>query len=205
VKGDNQELTYLIGIDEVGRGPLAGPVAVAALQFKIKNYQSRIEKTELPLRDSKKLTKIQREKWFKQINNWCEEGICRYAVSMIAPGFIDKHGISHALRSAVSESLAKIKATDSQSILLDGSLKAPKEFTNQTTIIKGDEKEILIALASIAAKVLRDRKMVAYGKQHPQYLFEQHKGYGTREHMFRIKKYGALLIHRKSFLKGLTP
>jgi ribonuclease HII len=86
-------------------------------------------------------------------------------------------------------------------VLLDGGLKAPVEFKNQKTIIKGDEKEMVIALASICAKVLRDRKMNLLAKKYSNYGFEKHKGYGTKGHYEAIKKYGMLSVHRKSFLK----
>jgi ribonuclease HII len=89
------------------------------------------------------------------------------------------------------------------SILLDGGLKAPPKYLNQKTIIGGDEKEPLIALASIVAKVLRDRRMVRYAKIHPKYSFEVHKGYGTALHRRLIKKHGPSVLHRRSFIKNL--
>jgi ribonuclease HII len=104
----------------------------------------------------------------------------------------------------MAECLKKIKAAEIEcEILLDGSLKAPKEFLLQKTIIKGDEKHYQISLASIAAKVLRDRKMEQLSAQYPEYGFEIHKGYGTLEHRKTIKKYGPSKVHRKSFLKNI--
>ena len=92
---------------------------------------------------------------------------------------------------------------DMARVLLDGGLKAPVEFKNQKTIIKGDEREMVIALASICAKVLRDRKMNLLGKKHPKYGFEVHKGYGTKKHYQAIRKYGLLPVHRRSFLRKI--
>jgi len=86
-------------------------------------------------------------------------------------------------------------------VLLDGGLKAPEEYIDQKTIIKGDEKKMIIALASIYAKVMRDRKMVKFGKEYPEYGFEIHKGYGTKKHYEAIGKYGLSNIHRRSYIK----
>ena len=190
----------IIGVDEVGRGPVAGPLCVAALQLRIKNYKLRIKKTGLKLRDSKKLSQNDREEWAMQIRAWRSEGICNYACSYVHARAIDKIGISKSARLAVARSLLKIKAKKSQQILLDGSLYAPIEFTNQKTIIKGDEKEQVIALASIVAKVYRDKYMKKMSKKYPKYGFEDHVGYGTKKHVKAIKKHGFIPIHRRTFL-----
>lgn len=198
-------MKHIIGIDEVGRGPVAGPVCVAALQLRIRNYELRIKNTKIPLRDSKKLSAKQREEWFAQIKKWKKEGIVDYAVSFVSAKKIDQIGIAPAIKLALSRSLLKLEFRHPMSkktlVLLDGGLKAPTEYINQKTIIKGDEKEPAIALASIVAKVLRDRLMIKQAKKYPNYGFDSHKGYGTDFHYKNIRKFGITEIHRKSFLK----
>ncbi len=198
----SRSVKYTIGIDEVGRGPLAGPVAVGVVASALS--PSKLRNLFPAVKDSKKLSARKREEWFARMRREARDKKLSYHVSFVSQGVIDRHGISYALKKAMKVSLAKLSCDPKACrVLLDGGLAAPKEYVSQTTIIKGDEKELLIALASIAAKVIRDRKMVAYGKQHPQYLFEQHKGYGTAEHMSRIKQYGISPIHRRSFLGGI--
>jgi ribonuclease HII len=101
---------------------------------------------------------------------------------------------------ALAKSLSKINAGFSSQVLLDGSLKAPKEYKKQKTIIKGDEKEVVIALASIVAKVHRDKLMTRQSKKFPSYGFADHVGYGTKRHYEAIKKSGLTILHRKSFI-----
>lgn len=194
-----------IGIDEVGRGPVAGPVTVGAFQvkkskIKIKNWETRIG---IPLRDSKKLSKKQRELWFVEIQKWKNEGLCDFAVTSISAREIDRIGISKAIRKALEQSLSALRPQKDDSIFLDGGLKAPISFKNQKTIIKGDEKEPIIALASIVAKVTRDRYMLTQSKKYPAYSFETNVGYGTKEQYRAIKKYGLTPLHRKTYLKNL--
>jgi ribonuclease HII len=187
-------MKFVIGIDEVGRGPVAGPTAVAAFRLRSKLV------SPAPLRDSKKLSREQREVWFKYLKT----ADCDFAVTMISAKEIDRIGIAPAIRKAMAACLKKIDAKYSETILLDGSLHAPKEFTKQKTIIKGDEKEPAIGLASIVAKVTRDRYMCAAAKKFPEYGFERHVGYGTRAHYLAIKKHGMCALHRRSFLKKLA-
>ena len=225
-KEDTEKNKYIIGIDEVGRGPIAGPVCVCAFVLKNKEYDSFVKESkeflDLPLRDSKKLTKKHREKWFAYLKKSKEEMKCDYAVSFVSNEMIDKFGIAKCIEKALGESLKKI--TPSQignsrvftpegpyaddnfqfattfRILLDGGLKAPKEFENQESFIKGDEMHPIISFASIVAKVSRDKVMEKYGKEYPEYGFEKHVGYGTKAHYEAIKKHGQTLIHRKSFI-----
>lgn len=192
-----------IGIDEVGRGPIAGPVAVGAFLVLVDDFHLEIEKFPLPLRDSKQLSLIQREAWYKEIERWQSEGKCDFAVVMVSAGEIDKFGISRAIKKALAEALELIECDETHLILLDGSLHAPNTFVHQITIIKGDEKEPVISLASIVAKVTRDRHMIKLASRYPKYGFDRHKGYGTEEHYEAIKKYGLSPLHRKSFLKGI--
>jgi len=156
------------------------------------------------VRDSKKLSPLLREKIYKSLV--VEEALGRisFSVSLASARLIDEKGITFAIRLALSTALAKLRLKPSEAeVLLDGGLKAPKDFQNQKTIIKGDEKEAVIALASIVAKVSRDRKMQAFARKFPGYGFEIHKGYGTRRHYEALAKNGLCPIHRQSFLKSL--
>lgn len=206
---------YIIGIDEVGRGPLAGPVAVGVVRLKVEKLKVNT-KLGQDFRDSKKLSPKAREAWLVKIDEARSEGWLEYAVAFVPPSVIDKKGLSYAIRTAIEKALnqlgnetSKLTAPIPNSIfniqrsalvLLDGGLRAPAHYLNQETIIKGDEKELSIALASIVAKVARDKKMVALAKKFPEYGFEKHKGYGTRAHYIAIKKHGITPHHRKSFL-----
>ena len=193
-------MKYGIGIDEVGRGPIAGPVAVGAFVF----LKPEAKKLFRGVKESKQLSEEQREKWFKVIQEATRVDLVDFHVTFQSQKVIDTKGLSYAIKKALNTSLTKLKIKPIQAIvLLDGGLKAPIEYKNQKTIIKGDEKEMVIALASICAKVLRDRKMNLLGKKYPEYGFELHKGYGTKKHYAAIKKYGMLSMHRTSFLKLL--
>jgi ribonuclease HII len=197
-----------IGIDEVGRGPLAGPVAVGAFWIADRKILTAARALGVPLCDSKKLTREQREIWYRAITVWQKEGKCVFSVVMISAKTIDMIGIAPAIRRAltralytVADSARSISTQADFTILLDGGLKAPVEFKKQKTIIKGDEKEKVISLASIVAKVTRDRHMLAKSKKFPEYGFEKHVGYGTRAHYAALKKHGTCILHRQSFLK----
>src|SRR3989344_1271712 len=211
---EKERFQYLVGIDEVGRGPLAGPVAVGAVGIKLNskheirnskqilNFKFKNFKLPKCIKDSKKLSEKKREEWLGRIKELKAKGDLDYYVSFVSNKKIDDYGIAHCIRSAIKNSLKKLKADPLKTIiLLDGGLKAPEEFMNQKTIIKGDEKEPIISLASIAAKVARDRKMVEYSKKFPQYGFNIHKGYGTVSHCRKIRENGLSGLHRKSFCK----
>lgn len=187
----------LIGIDEVGRGPIAGPVAVGAFVFLVSGASSYFK----GVRESKQLKGEKREEWFGRILEMKKKGLINFEVTFQSEKVIDKKGISFAIKRALKISLKKLKINPKKAhILLDGGLKAPEEYTNQKTIIKGDEKEKVIALASICAKVLRDRYMRKMAKKYPEYGFDIHKGYGTRKHYKTIEKHGLTDLHRRSFL-----
>jgi ribonuclease HII len=193
---------FIVGIDEAGRGPLAGPVAVGAVIVS-KDFDIKLV-AKIKNKDSKKLNPQKREVWFSQIKQWKKEGLLNYHVALVSNTIIDTKGISYAIKKGMSTCLKKLQARNATcAILLDGSLYAPKEFRNQQTIIKGDEKHFQISLASIAAKVLRDRKMEQIAVRFPLYGFEVHKGYGTVDHRKMLKKHGISKIHRKSFLKRI--
>lgn len=190
--------TYIVGIDEVGRGPIAGPVAVCAFVCKSDFFGSTLIDT--PLRDSKKLSKIQREKWFEFLKTEKEKGNCDFAVSMVSAEWIDKVGIVRSIQKALNTSLEKLNSQKDIKIFLDGGLKAPEEYINQETIIKGDELHPVISCASIIAKVARDNVMIKYSKEYKEYGFENHVGYGTKAHYKAIKDNGLTSIHRKTFV-----
>ena len=191
-------IRYIIGIDEVGRGPLAGPVAVCALAatpHKLKYFRS--------IKDSKQLSEAQREAWLKIMKAHQGDELS-FAVTMISPREIDLYGIAPAIRKALASSLKKLGINPAEcEVRLDGGLKAPLAYVKQKTIIKGDEKESAIAMASIVAKVARDKLMVRQDKQYPGYGFTAHKGYGTRAHISAIRRLGLSAIHRKSFCKNI--
>lgn len=206
---------YLIGIDEVGRGPLAGPVCVGGVAI-LARERSSLARLFRGVKDSKQLSERERLFWFgkicgKEISGayhspkHSENDLLQKigtATVFVGPKIIDEEGISFTIRAAVAKVLGKLNVPPKQClVLLDGGLKAPSQFLNQKTIIKGDEKEWLIALASIVAKVRRDRLMIRLAKKYPEYGFEKHKGYGTKAHYRAIRKYGLCEIHRRSFLK----
>ncbi|HMP67176.1 MAG TPA: ribonuclease HII [Candidatus Paceibacterota bacterium] len=195
---------FVVGIDEVGRGPLAGPVYVCGVLMTTSQYK-KIMKSKIifNLRDSKKLSEKQREMWFENILLWQKEGLLDFVCFNQTADSIDKNGISFCIRKCIYKILRKLEVANNSQILLDGSLFAPKNFHNQTTIIKGDEKVPIISLASIIAKVTRDKYMINISKKFFKYNFETNKGYGTAKHCAAIKKYGISKIHRKSFCSNL--
>ncbi len=193
---------YIIGIDEAGRGPLAGPVSVAAVAIPASLYRNVIQQFK-GVKDSKQLSSNARERYFKQIKKQSKRSLL-YAVSLVGNKCIDRIGIVGAIDRALARSLEKLSIPPSKAkILLDGGLHAPKLYVFQKTIIRGDEKEKVIALASIVAKVRRDRHMVKIAKKHKGYAFEIHKGYGTKAHIEVIQRKGLCVIHRRSFCHSL--
>lgn len=196
---------YLIGIDEVGRGPIAGPVAVGVVRLKVESLKINTKWSQ-GFKDSKKLSPKARDLWMIKIEEAKTEGWLDYSVAFVSSSVIDRKGLSHAIRTAVAaalESIDQIKGGPlfSAKVLLDGGLRAPTRYKDQKTIIKGDEKELAIALASIVAKVARDKRMIALSKKFPFHGFEQHKGYGTQAHYEALRKHGMTPHHRKSFMK----
>ena len=196
-----RRMNYIIGVDEVGRGPIAGPVTVCAAMVP-RGFVFAGVCGDRP-NDSKKLSAKKREEWFLYAK---EHPKISYTTSSVSPSVVDKIGISRATALAVERSIKKLSSTwgsDPQvEVLLDGLLYAPAEY-KQKTIIKGDEKEPIISLASIIAKVTRDKYMTKLAKKYLEYGFERHKGYGTKKHYEYIKKYGISDVHRRSFLKNL--
>ncbi len=158
--------------------------------------------TELSLRDSKKLNASMRRLWYTKILQWKKEGKLDVIVTSITANEIDAKGLAPAIKKALATSIKKLKLDQKDcTVLLDGGLHAPAEYVDQITVIKGDEKHAVIALASIYAKVTRDSYMLKQAKLYPEYGFENHVGYGTTAHYKAIKKGGLTPLHRKSFLK----
>ncbi|KKS48680.1 MAG: Ribonuclease HII [Candidatus Azambacteria bacterium GW2011_GWF2_42_22] len=193
-------MPHIVGIDEAGRGPLAGPVAVGAVAIS-SNFKKNFFKS---IKDSKKLSPGDRELWFALALEARKEGLLNFAVSLVSEKVIDRKGISYAIRLGIRRSLMTLGVSADSQVYLDGGIKAPKEFIHQLTVIKGDEKIPIISLASIVAKVIRDKKMIKFSKKFPEFNFHKHKGYGTREHCQAIRKFGPTVIHRRSFLTRLT-
>lgn len=197
----NREIKYVVGIDEVGRGPLAGPITIGAVLVKNDNGIVLGKNFFRGARDSKQLTPLGRAIWFEKIKEARRLEVLQYKVSFVGSALVDRHGLARATRLAIRRTLQKFGIEPGRIlVLLDGGLKAPEEFQNQKTIIRGDEREPIIGLASIMAKVLRDRKMERFALEYPQFDFHLHKGYGTKRHISLIKKFGPCEIHRRSFL-----
>lgn len=188
---------FVVGIDEAGRGPLAGPVSVGAVAVPSDFDLSLLK----GVRDSKQLSGDEREEWFQKLPLLQEHGLM-WNVQFSSAHMIDTNGIVRAIRDALYRALEALELDPrTVHILLDGSLYAPKEYVFQRTIIKGDQTEPLISLASIAAKVERDRHMIKLAKKYPLYKFDVHKGYGTKLHREALMQFGPCHIHRRTFCK----
>jgi len=181
----------ICGIDEAGRGPLAGPVVVAAV---IMPKDSMIE----GVNDSKKVSEKKREALYEQITN---EALC-YAVGIIDQKEIDEINILNATKKGLTLAIKELKIKPER-ILVDALTNIDTGNIPYTSIIKGDAKSYSIAAASIIAKVTRDRIMREWDEIYPQYGFEKHKGYGTKVHIEAIKEYGICPLHRLSFVKNI--
>ncbi len=181
---------FLIGVDEVGRGSWAGPVVSAAVALNQKNFKKF---KKLKLKDSKKLTPAQRNKLFPEIIN-----SSKIAIGLKSEKIIDNKNILIATLLSMQQAVTKINIPEAL-VLVDGVNKIPKIKNKQKTIVHGDNKIYCIAAASIVAKVVRDKIMASYHKKYPEYNFLQNKGYGTKEHWIKLKKYGPSPIHRRSF------
>ena len=175
------------GVDEVGRGPLAGPVVAACVVFPQDFSVSGVD-------DSKKLTPRKREKLFDQIlENAHEVGI-----GIVGEKTIDAMNILNASLKAMFKAVQKLKNVP-EFILVDGNQRIPNLPLPQMPVVKGDSRSLSIAAASIVAKVTRDRIMLKYHEEYPEFSFADHKGYGTRTHVEALKAFGPCRIHRKSF------
>ena len=185
-----QSYGILCGIDEVGRGPLAGPVVASAVILS--------EDTEiLYLNDSKKLTQRRRELLYDEIM----EKALAVGVGVISHQRIDEINILQATYEAMQEAVAKLAIVPD--VLLNDAVTIPKLTQKQVPIVNGDAKSISIAAASIIAKVTRDRMMEAYDSKYPGYHFASNKGYGSKVHIEAIKELGPCEIHRRTFLRNI--
>jgi len=191
---------YIIGIDEVGRGPLAGPVVVGAFCVAVKDSEKVLALLH-GITDSKKISEKKREKYTLVIKDLHNQGLVNVAISAVSARRIDSNSIVPSLQSALDSCLEKLNLNpDEAFVYLDGGLHAPADY-DQETVIKGDSKIWQIGAASVVAKVLRDKKMIEYGKKYPEYGFEKHKGYGTQKHRDAIKEFGIIDIHRRTWIK----
>ncbi len=195
-------MKWVVGIDEVGRGPLAGPVTVCAVAIDAL-YFKKIPQTyeRVILTDSKKMTPRGRATWQLWAKQKQQEGVLRFVSIHVSAKEIDRIGIGNAINQALTKALSLLTIEPEHStVYLDGGLRAPSLYKKQQTIIKGDLHHRAISLASVIAKVARDTLMVRYNKMYPGYGFDQHKGYGTLFHRKVIQEKGISPIHRKSFL-----
>jgi len=181
-----QGIKNIAGVDEVGRGPLAGPVLAAAV------IVPRLYQFKEKIRDSKKLSPQQRQKAFIEITR-----VCSYAYALNSVQNIDKYNILKASLMAMASAVNRLNLNP-EWVLVDGMYK-PEIKLPCTAIIAGDAKSISIASASIVAKIIRDNLMEQYDKIYPVYGFAKNKGYGTKEHKQALSKYGHCAIHRKTF------
>ena len=186
----------IIGVDEAGRGPLAGPVVAAAVCLKSLKFENRVD-------DSKKLSPARRKSAFFEIKNKS-----LYAIASVNHNEIDRINILQATKQAMQKAVAKLlkkaKAAGRMRafVIIDGNMRFKLGLPYQS-IVKGDSKSLSIAAASILAKVSRDTLMEKYHKIYPRYGFNKHKGYPTEAHRLLLRKIGPAAIHRKSFLRCL--
>lgn len=177
----------VIGVDEAGRGPLAGPVVAAAVQFNPKIIPAGI-------RDSKKLSEKQREKTVVAIKSQA----ALYGIGMVHEQEIDRINILQATFQAMRDAVDECRASDQQ-VLVDGKFVIPDLNANQTAIVGGDDKCVSIGAASILAKTTRDQMLRSYHILFPEYGFDKHKGYGSAQHLDALREFGRCPIHRRSF------
>lgn len=192
-----------IGIDEVGRGPLAGPVTVCVFASQYPHLLDLFPHQKL--KDSKQLNHQSRAEIYTHLKQLQQDGVVDFEVMHRSAHEIDTKGISVCIREMISEGLDKLAERNADisihtHIFLDGGLKAPQVFNHTETIIKGDASIVEIACASIIAKEVRDELMRDYAKRYPEYGFETHMGYATKRHREAIQKHGKTEIHRNSFI-----
>ena len=195
-------IQYIVGVDEAGRGPLAGPVAVGAVCVK-KDFDWKLISG---VGDSKQLSPKNRTAIFRLAKELKQANHLDFCVAMTGPELIDQLGIVRALARAKARAIRTVaRAPEETHVKLDGLLTAPAKYLYQETIIKGDQKEKVIGLASILAKVKRDEYMRRIGDkpQFAAYNFSKHKGYGTQKHRELIAKHGLSVMHRRSFCQRL--
>lgn len=199
-------MKWVIGVDEVGRGPLAGPITVCA--FAVRESELSAFSGNF---DSKKATREIREEISSVCKALASSGRVSYRVAYVQHSTIDKFGLTKSVNRAITRALTRLElslgdpvAKLDLEVFLDGGLRAPKQYKNQKTIIGGDHKVPVIGMASMIAKVHRDNRMRKLAREYPEYGFDKHKGYGTRAHYAAIKKHGPSPVHRKLFLRKFS-
>lgn len=190
----NSGLFFVVGVDEAGRGPLAGPVVAAAVAFDRTSLEQGGAEEFDGLTDSKVLTEKRRDLFFEQLHH-CRS--VRIGCAIIGPEVIDQINILQATWRAMAEAVAQIDPQPDLA-LVDGN-PVRGLCCKSRNIVKGDAQSLSIAAASVIAKVTRDRLMHTLDAQFPQYGFAQHKGYGTRAHLEAIRRHGPCIHHRKTF------
>jgi ribonuclease HII len=185
-----QGITCIAGVDEVGRGPLAGPVIAAAVCFPSGYYDARVT-------DSKKLSPRMRETLFGQLT----QNARSWAAASASVAEIDRVNIRQATFLAMRRAVAKLEVTP-EYLLVDGS-DQPVNGIPGMNLVKGDSRSFTIAAASIIAKVIRDRLMVTLHEQHPQYCWKKNKGYGTADHIRALREFGKTVHHRELFIRKI--
>jgi ribonuclease HII len=195
-----QGMVLIAGVDEAGRGPLAGPVVAAAAMLPVEWMQNGLPHPLRGLNDSKQLTAEQREKYFAALTG---DPALRFGVGIVDWSVIDTINILQATHRAMNEALAQLQPPPEHA-LVDGLRVRSLRFA-QTPIVDGDCKSYSIAAASVIAKVTRDRLMLQYHQQYPVYGFAEHKGYGTPQHLAALAKHGPCPIHRRSFAPVSQP
>ena len=192
------QYSFIAGLDEAGRGPLAGPVIAAAVGFDFKNKETETKKlAEIGVKDSKQISANKREKMFATLMQEFPIGIGMADVSTI-----DSINILQATFLAMKRALTNLKryaGEQPEFLILDGNQTIPNLSLRQKAIPKADEFVPLVSAASIIAKVTRDQLIIKLAKKYPAYGFERHKGYGTKEHMAALARHGPCPIHRRSF------
>lgn len=186
----NRKIKYLAGVDEAGRGPIAGPVVAAAVIFDNKTFHNKIN-------DSKKLNEKTREELFE----WIVKNCISYGIGILDHLEIDRINILQASLKAMKIAVSNLKP-EPQLCLIDGN-KTFNSDLKTITVIKGDSKSFSIAAASIIAKVTRDRIMKEHSKNYPQYFWNHNKGYATSAHIHAVKQFGISELHRKTFLSKI--
>jgi len=193
-------ITLVAGVDEAGRGPLAGPVVVAAVMLPATWLGCGLPAELEGLNDSKQLTARQRGRLFGVLTGWVE---VKFALARMEAQQVDELNILQATHRAMNAALARL-APAPRHALVDGTRVKTLQFS-QTALVKGDARSYSIAAASVLAKVTRDRLMEEYDKQWPAYGFAEHKGYGTVQHLAALAEHGPCPIHRRSFAPVRQP
>lgn len=193
-------MRLIAGVDEAGRGPLAGPVVAAAAMLPTAWIEKGLPRKLRGLNDSKQLTPDKREYFFRQLTS--QPGFV-FATAVVGPEIIDAVNILQATHRAMNEALAQLQPTPEHA-LVDGLHVTTLRFP-QTALVDGDSRSYSIAAASVIAKVTRDRLMLQYDQQFPAYGFALHKGYGTPQHLAALSAHGPCPLHRRSFAPVAQP